>query len=329
MRRTVVALALASAALAPALPAQSSPAAPAHTAAGSAARTVSQLRVGTLSESTFDRTRPTTRRVKGKLKKSPGRTTGIYVWYPAQGKDDGQDHPGEAPATTGPFPVIVFAPGYRVTPFTYRRTLHVWAQAGYVVVGVGFPGSGANGPPGKPTEADLTQQPRDMSLALDRVAQDAATPGSWAAGLLDLTRIAAAGHSDGASTVVRMLLSTAYRDDRFDTGVILAGGELGGTYNRRDDVPVLLMNGDHDEYNEPSVFKETWTLAHGRKAWVLAVGGHHLPPFAAAGLQQSVIRLIEIAWLDHYLKAANTANAFYDLSRRPGLTKLLGGGLPH
>ncbi len=321
---------LAVAAAAAAVPVHAGTAAPGSAAAsGAKSATVSQLRVGTLTESTFDRTRPTLRRVKGKLKKYPGRSIRIDVWYPAEGRDDGEDHPDAAPATTGPFPVVVFAPGYRVTPFTYRRTLHVWAQAGYVVVGVEFPGSGADGPPGQPTEDDLTQQPRDMSLALDRVTQDANSAGSWASGLLDLQHVAAAGHSDGASTVVRMVLSTAYRDDRIDTAVILAGGRLGGRYDRTDDVPVLLMNGDHDEYNEPSVFRDTWSLAHGRKAWVLAVGGHHLPPFAAPGLQESVIRQIEVAWLDHYLKGADTADAFYRLARRPGLTKLLGGGLPH
>ena len=295
--------------------------------------TVSQLRVGTRTEAVVDTVRPTVRRVKGKLHRTRGRYIRLDIWYPADAgpdalKDDGQDHPLAAPATTGPFPVIVFAPGYAVTPYAYQRTLHVWAQAGYVVVGVEFPSSGARGK-GQPTEADLTTQPRDMSLALDRVTADAETPGSWAYGLLDLTHIAAAGHSDGASTVVRMVLSTSYRDNRFDTAVILAGGRLGGRYNRTDDVPVLLMNGDHDEYNEPSVFRETWSLAHGIKAWVLAVGGHHLPPFAAPGLQESVIRQVEVAWLDHYLKGADTTATFDRLVSQHGLTRLLGGGLPH
>jgi alpha-beta hydrolase superfamily lysophospholipase len=290
--------------------------------------TAARLRVGTLVESTVDHARSTLRRVNGKLHRFRGRLIRLDVWYPAEGSDDGHDHVN-APPATGPFPVIVFAPGYRVTPYTYARTLHAWAQAGYVVVGVEFPGSGARGP-GRPTEADLTQQPRDMSLALDRVAHDAQSPGSWAAGRLDLSRVAAAGHSDGASTVVRMVLSTAYRDDRFRTAVILAGGRLGGErYDRADDVPVLLMNGDHDEYNEPAIFRDTWSLAHGRKAWVLAVGGHHLPPFAAPGLQESVIRDIELAWFDHYLKGADTADDFYRLVSAKGLTRLLGGGLPH
>ena len=67
------------------------------------------------------------------------------------------------PASGGPYPLIVFAHGFAVTPATYAPLLRAWAQAGYVVAAPVFPLTNANAP-GGPNESDLRDQPADVRL---------------------------------------------------------------------------------------------------------------------------------------------------------------------
>src|SRR5437764_796260 len=64
------------------------------------------------------------------------------VWYPA--------------APGGPFPLVVFAHGYNVTPAPYAGLLQSWARAGYVVAAPTLPltNPGAGGGP----DAEVVQQ---------------------------------------------------------------------------------------------------------------------------------------------------------------------------
>jgi dienelactone hydrolase len=286
--------------------------------------------VGTRQEVVIDRTRPTIRFWSGHDHKIPGRRLTLTFWYPAQGvtvdgADDGSDH-ADAPAAAGTFPVVAFAPGFDVGPAVYERTLRAWAAAGYIVVAPEFPGSGPDGR-GQPTEDDLTQQPKDMSEAIDSVARDSGTAGTWLDGRADLSKVAVAGHSDGGSTVVRMVLSTAYRDPRIDAAIVMSGSTLGGAYTRRPTVPLLLLSGDRDQYNDQSVFAHVYAAAHGPRAWVEVVRGRHLTPYIAVGRQPQTLRQLEIDWLDTRLGEADRRTAFRALTQRPGVTRRIAGGL--
>ena len=68
----------------------------------------------------------------------------------------------------GPFPLVVFGHGFAVTPAYYYRLLRAWAQAGYVVAAPVFPLGNAHAP-GGPVEADIVNQPRDMSFVITRL----------------------------------------------------------------------------------------------------------------------------------------------------------------
>src|SRR5207253_210206 len=72
------------------------------------------------------------------------------------------------PATPGRHPLIVFAHGFALTPATYHHLLDAWAQAGYVVAAPVFPLTTANAP-GGPDEADIVNQPRDMSFVITKL----------------------------------------------------------------------------------------------------------------------------------------------------------------
>ena len=46
---------------------------------------------------------------------------------------------GASWAASGPFPLIMFAPGFRQCSSTYQNLLQAWVSAGYVVASVDFP----------------------------------------------------------------------------------------------------------------------------------------------------------------------------------------------
>jgi len=128
-----------------------------------------------------------------------------YVRYPANGLGLGDRR--NAPASGGPFPLVVFGHGFAVTPSIYGTQLRAWARAGFVVAAPVFPLGNANAP-GGPNEADIVNQPRDMSLVISRLLAASANGRNPLVGLIDAKRIAVAGHSDvqprtTAATVTR------------------------------------------------------------------------------------------------------------------------------
>ena len=57
----------------------------------------------------------------------------IVIWYPLARRSAG------SPAAHGPFPLLVFAPGFMQCGVPYEDLLRAWAGAGYVVAVVNFP----------------------------------------------------------------------------------------------------------------------------------------------------------------------------------------------
>ena len=91
------------------------------------------------------------------------------IRYPAVGDPSHVDGLDSPPATSsGPFPLVVFGHGFNATPGIYARLLQAWARAGYVVAAPFFPLSNANAPGGA-DEADIVNQPADMSFVITRI----------------------------------------------------------------------------------------------------------------------------------------------------------------
>jgi len=105
------------------------------------------------------------------------RTLVTQIWYPRT----------RGPA--GPFPLLLFAPGFLQCAGAYSDLLQAWASAGYVLAAVNFPhtnchlGTEAN-------EADLVNQPRDMSYVLTRLLALSARPGDCSRACWTRTRSA-------------------------------------------------------------------------------------------------------------------------------------------
>jgi fermentation-respiration switch protein FrsA (DUF1100 family) len=247
----------------------------------------------------------TSRRIRLKGGSSEPRTLVTYVRYPALGAAGQTDVPNAPPASAGaPYPLVVFAHGFAVTPQLYARLLQSWARAGYVVAAPVFP-LGSAGAPGGPDEADVVNQPGDMSFVISSVLSLSRIGPSPLAGLLDPAQIAVAGHSDGGETALAVAYSRRFHDSRVGAAVILSGSEMsgvGGYSFTQGSPPLLAAQGTADTFNEPKYTNEYFKLAQRPKFLLRLLGAEHLPPFTYQQPQLAIVERATIAFLDRYLK---------------------------
>jgi dienelactone hydrolase len=233
------------------------------------------------------------------------RTLVTYLRYPALGAPGQVDVADATPATAaGPYPLIVFGHGFAVTPKPYAQMLQSWARAGYVVASPVFPLGSADAP-GGPDEADVINQPSDMSFVISSVLS-LSRPGAGAlASLVDPAGVAVAGHSDGGETALAVAYSRRFRDPRVDAAVILSGAEMGGVggYSfTRGGPPLLAAQGTADRFNEPKYTDAYFKLARRPKFLLRLLGAGHLPPYTREQPQLAIVERVTIAFLDTYLK---------------------------
>jgi dienelactone hydrolase len=212
-----------------------------------------------------------------------------YVWYPP------------AVGEHGAWPLVVFGHGFATTPFLYRRLLQAWAAAGYVVAAPLFPLSNANAP-GGPDENDILNQPRDMSFVIASLLAASASPDSPLHGLIDRTRIAVAGQSDGAETAFATAYERPWRDQRVQAAVILSGAELGQRVPLASHAaPLLAVQGTADRINPPVYTFHLFHVVDRPKFLLLLRRAGHLDPYTQPGPRLAAVERVTIAFLDHYL----------------------------
>jgi fermentation-respiration switch protein FrsA (DUF1100 family) len=233
-----------------------------------------------------------------------------YVRYPALGARSRTDVLN-APAARadGPFPLVIFGHGFGVTPDLYARLLQAWARAGYVVAAPVFPLENANAP-GGPSESDLTNQPADMSFVISRLlAAGAASSGPFA-GLIDPTRIAATGQSDGGDTALAVAYNRNFRDSRVSAAIILSGAEMpgvGGFAFPPGSPPLLATQGTADTVNPPYLTSAFFETARPPKFLLSLPEAEHLPPYSYQQPQLAIVERVTTAFLDVYLKQESAA----------------------
>ena len=235
------------------------------------------------------------------------RTLVTVIRYPAIGPRSGTDLRNAPPARTAArFPLIVFAHGFRVTPAPYARLLRAWARAGYVVAAPIFPRENANAP-GGPDEADIVNQPRDMSFVITRMLKLNATPGSPLEGVIAPREIAVAGQSDGGETALAVAYDRHFLDRRIRAAVILSGAEFPGAgraYFPRPSPPLLAAQGTSDTMNEPRYTYAFFDAAPRPKFLLSLLGASHLPPYTTEEPQLGIVERVTIDFLRDYLEDA-------------------------
>jgi alpha-beta hydrolase superfamily lysophospholipase len=219
-------------------------------------------------------------------------------------------------------PLVVFAHGYALTPATYNHLLDAWARAGYVVAAPVFPLGNANAP-GGPDEADLVNQPRDISFVIGRLIAESAKPSGLLTGRVDSSRIAVAGHSDGGVTALGVAYDRRFRDRRIRAAIVMSGAALPGMgpFPARGP-PLLAVQGTGDTINAPSTTAAFFRRAHRPKFLLWLLGAPHRPPYTDAEPQLGIVERATVAFLDHYLRR-RPLHAFTEAARRSGLTSLI------
>jgi dienelactone hydrolase len=259
---------------------------PPTTTSPDAAVAVGMLGVGTRTDLYVDSSRPTP--PNGGAPGAPNRAMPTVVWYPAAAPAGTAVANAAPDLTHGPYPLVVFAHGFNVTPLTYAALLTRWASAGYVVVAPAIPRLNANAPGGA-TEADLglpnggggAANDRDLEFVLSEALRRSATPGDPLAGLVDPRAVGVAGHSDGEVLAYDLAFASCCSDARVRAAIPMAGNLANaGALPAATGVPVLHVMDDHDEYDSypASIAFDRQYLVAPRSLLTL-VSAHHQPPF--------------------------------------------------
>lgn len=225
------------------------------------------------------------------------------------------------PSSGGSHPLIVFAHGFALTPARYAALLGAWAAAGYVVAAPVFPLTSTNAP-GGPAEADLINQPRDMSFVITMLLDLSRRSTSVLAGEIDPARIAVAGQSDGGVTALAAAYDSRYRDRRVRAALVLSGAMLGGMgpFPRRGP-PLLAVQGTADPINPPATTATFFGLAARPKFLLWLLGASHLPPYTYQQPQLGIVEQATIAFLDHYVNGRPLG--VFERAARSSVTRLV------
>jgi predicted dienelactone hydrolase len=254
------------------------------------------------------------------------RTLVTEIWYPVARQS------ADSPAAHGPFPLLMFAPGFQQCDTTYTDLLKAWAGAGYVVAAVNFPhtnchvGAAAN-------EADLVNQPQDVSYALTRTLALSAQPHTILSGLVDRQDIGEAGQSDGGDTVTALAADTCCTDRRVKAAAVLSGAEwasMPGSYFTGAAPPMLFVQGSADTINPPWTSVQLYSADHENVRFYLDLfGATHMEPYSGTSPVERLVARVTVDFFDRYVLGQRdaTAKMVHEVNRS-GTASLASGDEP-
>ncbi len=204
----------------------------------------------------------------------------------------------------GPFPLVMFAPGFRQCSATYADLLRAWASAGYVVASVDFPRTSCQ-VASTAYEPDLVNQPADVSYVLGQLLALAARPGDFFSGRLNPREVAAAGQSDGGDTVAALAASTCCLDHRLRAVAVLSGAEwppMPGTYFAGAAPPLLFVQGSADDINPPGASVQLYRADRASPRYYLDLfGADHMVPYTGDNPVERLVARATLAFFGRYI----------------------------
>ncbi len=219
------------------------------------------------------------------------RTLVTHIWYPHAGQYGGA------------FPLLVFAPGFLQCSAAYSDLLQTWAGAGFVVAAVDFPRTNCRLGV-EADEADVVNQPADMSYVVTRLLALSAQPGDLFSGMLDPDDVGAAGQSDGGDTVAALAASTCCIDHRVKGVAVLSGAEwpvTPGRYFPGGSPPMLFTQGSADTVNPPWLSLQLYRADGNPRYYLDLLGASHLTPYQGTNPVEQLVARVTLAFFDRYL----------------------------
>jgi predicted dienelactone hydrolase len=258
--------------------------------------------VGRRDVTFVDTTRSTS--ANGSFAAKPSRTLDTIIEYPAVGTPaPNVETEGAAPAN-GRFPVALFVHGFGA--HADNLYLHYWAAAGFIAVSIKFPLTNTD-TPGGPKQADVLNEPGDVSFVLSRIAHLPARDADLQP-IIDATRVGLMGQSLGATVVFDLGFNKRYHDARIKAVVPMSGGcvpcgpgigEGDGVYFTGPSLPVMFIHGNADPVAPIEHSAQEYAQAPAPKFFVRMIGALHVqfgPPWDQVAAQAT------IDFFDHYLK---------------------------
>ena len=207
-------------------------------------------------------------------------------------------------AAGGPFPLVMFAPGFRQCSSTYENLLRAWVRAGYVVAAVDFPRTSCQ-VAATAYEPDLVNQPGDVSYVLGTLLALSARPDGFFSGRLNPREVAAAGQSDGGDTVAALGANTCCQDHRLKAVAVLSGAEwapMPGRYFTGGAPPMLFVQGSADTINPPWTSVQLYRADQASSRYYLDLfGADHMVPYTGDNPVERLVARITLAFFGRYL----------------------------
>lgn len=194
------------------------------------------------------------------------------------------------PAGPGPWPLVVFVHGYDVGPMTYQRFCSTLAAHGFVVAAPSFPledpsrGNGLD-------RADLPNEATDVSFVITQLEA------SRLKTVIDPTRVAVAGHSDGADVALMVGYLPGKIDLRVKAVVSYAPDPMAND-TARYNTPLLLIQGSADNVVPYSSSQTVFAQVNAPRYYLTLLGAGHLPPIAGGTPWTPVLDHDVAAFLD-------------------------------
>jgi dienelactone hydrolase len=231
-----------------------------------------------------DVSRPT---VSGGVRVSATRALSTVVWSPAV-------------AGAHRWPLVLFAPGYRVGPGTYARLCQYWAARGYVVAAPSFPLADPAVAGASADEGDLANEPADVRFVIASLL-DPAGPAPAVMAAIDPGKVGVAGHSDGAEVALALV-----QQGNLTIKAVIAMAGQPVAPQPIPNPPLLVMQGDHDTINPPRRSQAVFDQAAPPRFLLTLVGGSHLGPFSGTSQWEPVVEAVSVDFLNHYLAGTTT-----------------------
>ena len=233
--------------------------------------------------------------------------------------------PERSPGSEEQFPLVVFSPGYASIPEDYESLLEQWASAGYVVAAVNFPLSSEYAPGGT-TLIDVANQPGDVKFVIEKLISLDHTRGDPVTHLLDVSRVAVAGHSLGGVTTLALTANSCCRSlgRLIKAAVVLSAYDYqfdgSGSYFPTDGYhpPTLEVSGTADTTSPLTDTEATYSQTLSPKYQALMLGAPHVDFGKPWG---PVIDRTVVAFLNLYLADTGSHAAIMKALNVPGVSK--------